>query len=285
MSWLMIRQYAKVMRYLIISTKIWNPFFDFFSFQIFIDRSIIRPSAVPLTPYEIEFLHPSKSFKRDYSIYPREKDVILASFHDANVPKHLFSSKYPGHQSMAIALTAIAKTAVKEITEWNRHTLDNIMIIGSKLHENRISRRQTLSYTYTLEIRHLPTIIAHNGQEICQVVYGNPTYGILHADKIVDSEGSLSKSLFTALSDCFLSRIQGVLLKIQGFCMAILRNEIGHWYIFDSYPKNIQGKFARSGKASLIKFCRCKTLTQYIENEFLWALPFAAIPVQLVLTQ
>lgn len=181
-------------------------------------------------------------------------------------------------------MTAIAKTAVKETTEWNRHTLDNIIIIGSKLHENRITRRQTLSYTFTLEIRHLPTVIVNNGQEICQVIYGNPTYGILHMSK-VNGEEQMGKSLDKALSDCFLARIQGVLLKIQGFCMAVMRNEFGHWYIFDSYPKNIQGKFARSGKATLIKFCRCKTLTHYIENEFLWALPFTVVPVQLVLTQ
>ncbi|GAB1597622.1 uncharacterized protein LOC115230483 [Argonauta hians] len=240
---------------------------------------IIRQAATPLTPYETEYLQPYLAFPRNYNFYPKEKDVLAASFHDGNIPKYLYVTKFPGYQNLTTALCMITQTILSNIEEWDEHTLDRILVNGSKLHEKCLKKRQAPNDVYSLEIRHLPTFMVYDNSCTFQIVYSNPTYGNL----ILESKGcEKKKTLYNALSHAFFQRIHGVILKIQGFSMGIVRHKTSQFYLFDSFPKDNIGRFDRFGTSKLLKFSNLKSLTKYLENEFLWALPFTLIAIRMV---
>ncbi|CAI9716478.1 XP_029656538.1uncharacterized protein LOC115230483 [Octopus vulgaris] len=240
---------------------------------------IIRQAATPLTPYETEYLQPYLAFPRNYACYPKEKDVLGASFHDGNIPKYLYIAKFPGHQNLTTALCMITQTILSNIEEWDEHTLDRILVNGCKLHEKCLKRRQAINDAYSLEIRHLPTFMVYDNSCTFQIVYSNPTYGNIMSD----CKGTEKrKTLYNALSSAFFQRIHGVILKLQGFAMSIVRHKASIFYLFDSFPKDNIGRFDRFGTAKLLKFCHLKALAKYIENEFLWALPFTLVSIRMV---
>lgn len=181
----------------------------------------------------------------------------MGNFHQAS--SHIFRHSAAGSQCTSICLAAIIASSYSKVDDWDSEFLESLLLGGDKLHLNILQKKR---WPYNrndsrLDIDEIPeNVKCHIGNEEVSASIGvhNSSYGY---------SSYLEALLTTAIRN---GARQNFILRMHGYCLAILFRDQQQYSIFDPHAKNSLGAVDPDGGAGLFHFNNVEKMVAYLKK-------------------
>ncbi|XP_078310702.1 uncharacterized protein LOC111109026 isoform X10 [Crassostrea virginica] len=192
------------------------------------------------------------------NLFSRGEDfkAIMGNIHQAS--PDIFDHLATGSQCTSICLAAIVAASYNKVDDWNSEFLDSLVLGGDKLHLNILEKKHWphVRKESRLDIDEMPESIR------CQI--GNVE--VSASLGVHDSSYGYSSYLEALLLNAICRRErQSFILRMHGYCVAILYRGPQQYSVFDPHAKNSFGTVDPDGAAGLFHFSNVGIMIKYLK--------------------